>query len=93
MAAYNFKFYNTLTEQIEEFMFGNLDREVDNMQEALQDGFEQREFHNDNRQTSIEQIRAEIKTVKFDVETMTAVIVVQDDFIGEFKLVGTVEEI
>ena len=94
MAAYNFHFYNQQLDLVSEFMFGNLDEEVD-MTEALTQAFIENEFceFNDPELVSKEDIANDIRLVKVDQETMTAVIIIEDVMLGKVKIVGTVEEI
>lgn len=92
MAAYNFKHLDDSLDEVKEFMFGNLDQEVD-IQAALKDGFIQDQLQMSGYSVSIEHITAEIRIVKFDQETMTGVIVVDDPILGEIKFVGTIEQI
>lgn len=92
MAAYNFKFFNDFIGENGEFMFGNLDEEVD-MQAALKQAFIENEYRNLDEEVSKEVFEAETELVKVDQETMTAVIIVNDSFIGRFTIVGLIEPI
>jgi hypothetical protein len=94
MAAYEFVGQDFTTGIDKQFMFGNLDCEVD-LNLALRNQFVLDEFHDlsGDSGATMEQINEQTKIAKVDLETMTAVIVVEDDFLGTLRFVGHINQI
>lgn len=91
MAAYTFKFYDHSIDVAGQFMFGNLDAEVDIQATLLQAYIENALA--DDPQLTRSQIQEEVKLVKVDTETMTAVIIDSDCVFGDFTITGIIEQI